>query len=76
MNADLLLHMKDLAVFRDALDLVISHGTQQGGLPCAITANQAVSTPKGHGNSRILHKGRHVTMSEPSIRSLLPENAS
>lgn len=37
--AHLLLHMQNLAVFGDALDLVVCHGPQQGGFAGAIASN-------------------------------------
>lgn len=37
--AYLLLHMQDLAVFWNALDLVVGHSPQQGGLAGAIASN-------------------------------------
>lgn len=51
----LLLHMQNLAVVRDPLDLMLRHCTQQGGFAGAIPPDQPVSPPKGHGYCCILH---------------------
>ena len=51
----LLLHMQNLAVVRDPLDLMLRHCTQQGGFAGAVPPNQTVPPPKGHRHCCILH---------------------
>ena len=44
-----------LHVVRDALDGVRGHGAQEGGLACAVAADQAVPPAQGQHQGRILH---------------------
>ena len=60
-TAHLLLNMQDLTLWRDALDLVLGHRSQQCSLASAIAAHKAVAPPKGQrqvgilqGTSRLL----------------------